>query len=172
MNNIFVGNLSFKATKEDVIKLFEPFGSVANVVITEGKKGRSRGYGFVDMPNEEEKNAAITALEGKEFMWRVLSVSPVMPKVKSEVKLEPKLKRGSKPPSGPKPKSTGKIDGPSKPWRKVVSKSKPVRNKDNGSRPYYGKSGFKMRHKVSGVPKIRPEKGPTKTLSDLSGPKE
>jgi len=148
MNNIFVGNLSFKATKEDVIKLFEPFGSVANAVIMERKKGKSRGYGFVDMPNEEQKNAAIAALEGKEFMWRVLSVSPVIPKVKSEVKLERESKRWSKPPSGPKSESAGegrlkyysKIDGPSKPWRKVNSKSKPVRNKDKGSRPYYGKS--------------------------------
>jgi RNA recognition motif-containing protein len=158
MNNIFVGNLSFKATKEDVIKLFEPFGRVANAVIMERKKGKSRGYGFVDMPNEEEKSAAIAALEGKEFMWRVLSVSPVIPKVKREVKSERESKRWSKPKpasgakswskpaSGPKPESTSegrlkyhnKIDGPSKPWRKV--NSKPVHNKNKGSRPYYGKS--------------------------------
>ena len=55
MNNIFVGNLSFKSTKEDVTKLFEAFGTVANVTIMERKKGKSRGYCFVDMPNEEEK---------------------------------------------------------------------------------------------------------------------
>ena len=142
MNNIFVGNLSFKATKEDVIKLFEPFGSVTNAVIMERKKGKSRGYGFVDMPNEQEKNAAIAALEGKEFMWRVLSVSQVMPKVKSEVKLE------RKPSSEPKIESTdeeqskyySKIDAPAKPWRKGNSKSNPVLNKNKGSRPYYGKS--------------------------------
>jgi len=148
MNNIFVGNLSFEATKEDVIKLFEPFGSVANAVIMERKKGKSRGYGFVDMPNEEEKNAAIAALEGKEFMWRVLSVSPVIPKVRSEVKIKREPKRWNKPTSGPKSESAGtgslkyysKIDGPSKPWRKVNSNSKPVRNKNKGSRPYYGKS--------------------------------
>ena len=110
INNIFVGNLSFKATKEDVIKLFEPFGSVANAVIMERKKGKSRGYGFVDMPNEEEKNAAIAALEGKEFMWRVLSVSPVIPKVKSEVKLKRESKRWSKPPSEPKSESASVVD--------------------------------------------------------------
>src|SRR5665213_604619 len=96
MNNIFVGNLSFEATKEDVVKLFEPFGSVANVLIMERKKGKSRGYGFVDMPNEEEKNAAITALAGKEFMWRVLSVSPVVPKVKGEAKTKVKEFRTKK----------------------------------------------------------------------------
>jgi len=204
MNNIFVGNLSFKATKEDVIKLFEPFGSVANAVIMERKKGKSRGYGFVDMPNEEQKNAAIAALEGKEFMWRVLSVSPVIPKVKSEVKLKRESKRWSKPSSAPKSESTSdarskyysKIDGPPKPWRKVNSNSKPDRNKDKGSRPYYGKSdrgpkaddrqpksyqskplangkgGFKMRHKVSGASKSAPKKGATKTLSDIKGSKE
>ena len=148
MNNIFVGNLSFKATKEDVIKLFEPFGAVANTVIMERKKGKSRGYGFVDMPNEEEKNAAITALNGQEFMWRVLSVSLVIPKVKSAVKLERGAKRSSKLLSASKPEArseTGlkyysKLDGPSKPWRKVGSISKPARPKDKGSRPYYGKS--------------------------------
>src|SRR5471030_754494 len=86
MNNIFVGNLSFEASKEDLVKLFEPFGTVASAVIMERKKGKSRGYGFVDMPNEEEKNAAIAALQGKEFMWRILSVGPVIPKVKSEEK--------------------------------------------------------------------------------------
>jgi RNA recognition motif-containing protein len=170
----------------------------------ERKKGKSRGYGFVDMPNEEEKNAAIAALKGKEFMWRVLSVSPVIPKVKSEVKLERESKRCSKPPSRPKSesasegglKSYSKTQGPSKPWRKVNSNSKPVHNKDNGSRPYYGKSnrepkaderqskayrskplangksGFKMRHKVSGASKSWSKKGPTKTLSDFSGSKE
>ncbi len=158
MNNIFVGNLSFTATKEDVVKLFEPFGSVANAVIMERKKGKSRGYGFVDMPNEEEKNAAITALQGKEFMYRVLSVSPVIPKVKGEGK--PKRFRPAKKewkPSESKPyrkddrtsksvtssegasKYYSKFDGPPKPWRKVSSGSKPSYKKDEGSRPYYGK---------------------------------
>jgi len=106
MNNIFVGNLSFKATKEDVVKLFEPFGMVANVVIMEGKKGASRGYGFVNMPNEEEKSAAIAALAGKEFMWRVLSVSPVAPKVKSEVKLDREPKKRSKSSKSTSPSSS------------------------------------------------------------------
>ena len=105
MNNIFVGNLSFQATKEDLVKLFEPFGAVANAVIMERKKGKSRGYGFVDMPNEEEKNAAITALAGKEFMWRVLSVSPVIPKVKGELskKFKPAKKEWKPPEAGSRP---------------------------------------------------------------------
>jgi RNA recognition motif-containing protein len=169
MNNIFVGNLSFETTKEDVIKLFEPFGTVASAVIMERKKGKSRGYGFVDMPNEDEKNAAITALQGKEFMWRVLSVSPVIPKVKGEeskkfkpVKKEWNRSEGqeakpwSKPKSDFKPrrddrsprsesasdaksKYYSKFDGPPKPWRKMSKDSKPSRKKDEGTRPYYGK---------------------------------
>ena len=151
MNNIFVGNLSFEATKEDVIKLFEPFGTVANAVIMEGKKGKSRGYGFVDMPNEEEKNAAIAALEGKEFMWRVLSVGPVMPKVKDELK-SGDFKPAKKEVKPSKDRSPVEKKIPSKPWRKGNSDSKPSRKKDEGSRPYYGqakalakgKGGFKM----------------------------
>jgi len=169
MNNIFVGNLSFKATKEDVIKLFEPFGSVANVVILEKKKGKSRGYGFVDMPNEEEKSAAIAALAGKEFMWRVLSVSPVIPKVKGEVRSERKPKPSGKSQSGFKPDRRGlapgagsiseggskyysKFDGPPKPWRKVNTDPKPSRKKDKGSRPYYGKK--EEGSKFSNKPKL------------------
>jgi RNA recognition motif-containing protein len=84
MNNIFVGNLSFAATKEDVRKLFEPFGTVANVVIMTRKKDKSRGYGFVDMPNEEEKAKAMAALSGQEFMGRPLSIDNIIPKVKAE----------------------------------------------------------------------------------------
>ena len=212
MNNIFVGNLSFQATKEDLIKLFEPFGSVANAVIMERKKGKSRGYGFVDMPNEEEKNAAIAALAGKEFMWRVLSVSPVIPKIRNEEK--PKrfkaAKKEWKPSESPstfekktsESKYYSKFDGPRKPWQKGRTDSKPLRKVDQGSRPYYGKKagesnssaassaskppykkfdsrskpfakreevskfsnkpksskGFKMFHKVSGVPKNWPKK--------------
>jgi RNA recognition motif-containing protein len=185
MNNIFVGNLSFEATKEDVMKLFEPFGTVANVLILEGKKGKSRGYGFVDMPNEEEKNAAIAALQGKEFMWRPLSVSPVMPKVKDEVRSDRGSRSSRKSPGSSKSiiredgsKYYGKFDGPPKPWRKGSPASKPSRKKDEGSRPYYGKKkegpsfskfstkpkpskGFKMFHKVSGASRTGPKKGQT-----------
>jgi RNA recognition motif-containing protein len=121
----------------------------------ERKKGKSRGYGFVDMPNEEEKNAAIAALEGKEFMWRVLSVSPVVPKVKrnpaerrSTFKKADASKSHRREDRTSKPESTSesaskyysKFDGPPKPWRKVNADSKPVRKSGQGSRPYYGKS--------------------------------
>lgn len=81
--NIFAGNLSFDATEADVKKLFEGFGNVASVVIVmekEKKAPKSRGFGFVQMPDEQQAFAAISALNGKEFMGRVLNVNPARPK--------------------------------------------------------------------------------------------
>ena len=80
MNNIFIGNLSFDATKEDLEKLFSEFGTVASAIVMKGKKGTSRGYGFVDMPDDIQRAAAIAQLEGKDFMGRPLAVSVVLPK--------------------------------------------------------------------------------------------
>ncbi len=81
--NIFVGNLLFEATEGDVKKLFEGFGNVASVVIAmekERKAPKSRGFGFVQMPDGQQALAAIAALNGKEFMGRPLNVSPARPK--------------------------------------------------------------------------------------------
>ena len=81
--NIFVGNLLFAATEGDVKKLFEGFGNVASVAIVmrkEKKTPKSRGFGFVQMPDDEQALAAIAALNGKEFMGRVLHVNPARPK--------------------------------------------------------------------------------------------
>lgn len=79
--NIFVGNLSFDATEADVRKAFEGFGSVASVfIVMEKKKAKSRGFGFVDMLDDQQAQAAIAALDGKEFMGRPLNVSPARPK--------------------------------------------------------------------------------------------
>ena len=81
--NIFVGNLSFDATQDDVKKLFEGFGNVASVAIVrrkEKKTPKSRGFGFVEMPDEQQALAAIAALNGKEFMDRILNVDPARPK--------------------------------------------------------------------------------------------
>ncbi len=94
--NIFVGNLSFDATEADVKKLFEGFGNVASVVIVmrkEKKAPKSRGFGFVQMPDEQQALAAIAALNGKEFMGRVLDVNPARPKVESQAVVELKEKR-------------------------------------------------------------------------------
>jgi len=79
--NIFVGNLSFKANKRDAKNLCEGFGSVASVRIMMEKKGdKPRGFGFVEMPDEQQALTAIAALNGKEFMGRPLKVSPAGPK--------------------------------------------------------------------------------------------
>jgi len=89
--NIFVGNLLFEATQGDVKKLFEGFGNVASVVIAmekEKKAPKSRGFGFVDMPDEQQALAAIAALNGKEFMGRVLNVNPARPKTEAHRKSE------------------------------------------------------------------------------------
>jgi len=79
--NIFVGNLSFSSTEADVKKLFEGFGSVDSVRIVMEKKGtKSRGFGFVQMPDEQQALSAIAALHGQEFMGRALNVNPARPK--------------------------------------------------------------------------------------------
>ena len=79
--NIFVGNLSFDATKADVSELFEGFGSVASVVIVMQKDGKkSRGFGFVEMLDDQQAQAAIAALAEKEFMGRPLNVEAARPK--------------------------------------------------------------------------------------------
>jgi RNA recognition motif-containing protein len=79
--NIFVGNLSFSAKEEDVYKAFADFGAVANVAIVMEKKGKkSRGFGFVDMPVEQEALSAIAALNGKEILGRPVNVMVALPK--------------------------------------------------------------------------------------------
>src|SRR5208282_585160 len=78
--NIFVGNLSFLATEEDVKKIFEAFGIVASVSIKKKSGKNSRGFGFVGMPDDLQAQAAIAGLQDKEFMGRPLSVSEERPK--------------------------------------------------------------------------------------------
>lgn len=91
---IFVGNLSFDAVEGDVKKAFEEFGSVASVAIVMDKKGtNSRGFGFVEMLDDQQARAAIAAFDGKDFMGRPLNVSPSIPKAKDEIEKREK-KRG------------------------------------------------------------------------------
>ena len=74
--NIFVSSLSFKAKKEDLHDLFAPFGEVtsARIIINRDTR-RSKGYGFVEMPDEEEGQTAIQALNGSEHMGRAINVA-------------------------------------------------------------------------------------------------
>ncbi|MDO8662970.1 MAG: RNA-binding protein [Candidatus Omnitrophota bacterium] len=73
--NIFVGDLSFDADETNVKEAFEKFGRVGSVIIIKEKNGvTSRGFGFVEMPDQQEALAAIEALHGKEFMGRALNL--------------------------------------------------------------------------------------------------
>ncbi|KPL13999.1 RNA-binding protein [candidate division WOR_3 bacterium SM1_77] len=79
--NIYVGNLPHEATDGDVQKAFEAFGKVSSVNIIKDKfSGQSRGFGFVEMPNKDEAEAAIAGLNGTEMMGRALNVNEARPK--------------------------------------------------------------------------------------------
>lgn len=79
--NIFVGNLSYSTTEDSVRPLFEAHGEVTSVkVIIAQDTGRSRGFGFVEMPNNEEARAAIEAVDGKELDGRPLRVNEAQPR--------------------------------------------------------------------------------------------
>ncbi len=78
---IYVGNLSYQATEETLTELFKQYGEVTEVrVITDRDTGRSRGFAFVEMPNEAEARAAIEALDQKETDGRTLRVNEAQPR--------------------------------------------------------------------------------------------
>lgn len=81
--NIFVSSLNFRARREDLEKLFAPYGDVINArIITDKVRHRSKGYGFVEM-DDEAGQKAIEALNGSEHMGRTISVA-VAKSVKAE----------------------------------------------------------------------------------------
>jgi RNA recognition motif-containing protein len=78
---IYVGNMSFDVDNMSLDELFKPFGSVVSAqVIMDRDSGRSKGFGFVEMGSEEEAQAAITALNGKEVNGRALTVNEAKPR--------------------------------------------------------------------------------------------
>jgi len=80
-SKLYVGNLSFDTTTEDLEKMFAESGSVQSASIIEDRDtGRSRGFAFVEMSSEEEAQAAITALNGKEIDGRALLVNEAKPR--------------------------------------------------------------------------------------------
>jgi cold-inducible RNA-binding protein len=79
--NIYVGNLSFDVTEEDVREAFASFGQVETIKIIKDKySGASRGFGFVEMPSKDEAQAAIAGLNGKELKGRALNVNEARPR--------------------------------------------------------------------------------------------
>ena len=80
MKKIFVGNFSFSTTEADLRQWFSQYGSVDSAtVVTDRDTGRSRGFGFVEMPNNSEAEAAIAALNGKDSDGRALPVNDARP---------------------------------------------------------------------------------------------
>ena len=78
---IFVGNLSFQSTDESIRSVFAEHGEVDEVaLITDRDTGRPRGFGFVNMPNDEEANAAIEAVNGRDVDGRTLNVNQAKPR--------------------------------------------------------------------------------------------
>ena len=78
--NIYVGNLAFTTTDEDLRSMFSEFGEVEVAkVISDRHTNRSKGYGFVEMPNNSEADQAIKALNGKSLGGRAIKVNPADP---------------------------------------------------------------------------------------------
>ena len=74
--NIFIGNLSYNVTEGDLRQAFEGFGQVASAtVIMDEQSGRSKGFGFVEMPEQAEAQSAIAALNGQAFKGRTVTVN-------------------------------------------------------------------------------------------------
>jgi len=81
MVNIYVGNLSWSCTNDDLMQLFSQHGTVARAqVILDRETGRSRGFGFVEMPNEAEAKVAVEALNNFNFQGRPLTVNEARPR--------------------------------------------------------------------------------------------
>lgn len=81
MKNIFVGNLDFNTSEDDLRRAFEAYGQVDRVsIMTDRDTGRSRGFGFVEMANAEDGEKAIAALNGTQLGSRTLNVNEARPK--------------------------------------------------------------------------------------------
>ena len=78
---VYVGNLSYSVTSEELAQLFEPYGTVESAdVITDRATGRSKGFGFVEMATDEEAQKAIEGLNGRDNAGRALTVSEARPR--------------------------------------------------------------------------------------------
>lgn len=79
--NIYVGNLSYGMSEDELREAFSAHGEVSSVkILMDRETGRSRGFGFVEMPNQSEGEAAISQLNGKEVGGRALRVNEARPR--------------------------------------------------------------------------------------------
>ena len=79
--NIYVGNLPYDTTGDDLVELFQPYGTVTSgQVIIDKFSGRSRGFGFVEMARDDEAQAAVDALNGTPYGGRPLTVNEARPR--------------------------------------------------------------------------------------------
>jgi len=88
--NIYVANISFKATEDQLKELFEEYVDVQSVrIVTDRVSGRSKGFGFVEMPNDAEAREAINDLNGADFLERTLVVNEARPRTGDDRKRSP-----------------------------------------------------------------------------------
>jgi RNA recognition motif-containing protein len=78
--NIYVGNLSYEVKEEELKEAFEAFGQVETAKVILNDTGRSKGFGFVEMSNDTDAQAAISALNEKELKGRVIKVNMARPR--------------------------------------------------------------------------------------------
>ncbi|GAX59253.1 RNA-binding proteins [Candidatus Scalindua japonica] len=79
--NIYVGSLSYDTTEEEVRNIFEPYGEIASIsIITDKFSGKSKGFGFVEMPKQEEAEEAIKCLNESEMKGRNIKVNEAHPR--------------------------------------------------------------------------------------------
>ena len=92
---LYVGNISFKATEDDVKDLFSQAGEVVSIkLIKDAATGRLRGFGFVEMASKEEAQKAISMLNGKPFMERNIVVNEAKPQERREERGRPRERGG------------------------------------------------------------------------------
>ncbi len=79
--NIYVGNLNYKVKENDLMQALQEYGTVSSVkIITDRETRRSKGFGFVEMPNDDEAQKVIEQLNGAEFMGRQIVIKEAIPR--------------------------------------------------------------------------------------------
>ncbi|MFK8067773.1 MAG: RNA recognition motif domain-containing protein [Gammaproteobacteria bacterium] len=110
--NIYVGNLPYSTEKEELEDVFAEFGEIESIdIIVDRRSGRSRGYGFVSMPNEGEAKEAVETLNGREFDGRNLRVDFSRPKQKNRPDHQNKRQQNQPVQQNTTPEKSGGIVG-------------------------------------------------------------